>query len=427
MGQEEKMIGKSAASVVPVVVNADCTDLEPGTSIDARPLLSRDLLAGSPLFEGVTAAQMVELSSICRERRFAVGELILSEGAQEPFVYVLIEGIAQVIKNTSVGSYPVPIARLGAGDVLGELKIVEPRPSSASVTAVTEVTAVEININSLAESAPLTAVRATLLTNAGRILAARLISTTGKGADAIQRELDETRARMHAGRFIVLMFAMVATYQLAIAALVLVPGSARPATSVLSVIFVIWAVVPVVLLLRSSPFPLASYGLTTQGGGRIALQALIWTTPLLPVVLAFKLMLTRWVFPMADQSLFDPAALFAGHPFDLSLYLFAICLYLIHAPAQELVARAGLQGALQNFIPTQPGKINWKAIIISNLMFAAAHSFIGFWFCVAAFVPGLFWGWMFAKQRSLIGVAVSHAVVGLWAIFVVGVRAIIGG
>jgi membrane protease YdiL (CAAX protease family) len=36
-------------------------------------------------------------------------------------------------------------------------------------------------------------------------------------------------------------------------------------------------------------------------------------------------------------------------------------------------------------------------------------------------VPGLFWGWMFARQRSIVGVTVSHIVVGLWANFLVGV------
>jgi CRP-like cAMP-binding protein len=56
----------------------------------------------------------------------------------------LIEWVARAIKKTSVGSYQVPMARLGAGDVLGELKIVEPQPSSASVAAVTLVTAVEM-------------------------------------------------------------------------------------------------------------------------------------------------------------------------------------------------------------------------------------------------------------------------------------------
>ena len=392
-----------------------------------EPLLSRNLRERSAIFEGVTAAQMIGLESVCHERRFAPGELIFSEGALDPFVYVLIDGVAHVTKTTSISGDQMRMAELRSGDVLGELKIVDPQPGSASVVAVTQVTALAMDLDIFAGSAELTAVRAILLRNTGRILAASLRITTSEGADAMQRELDEIRARAHAGRFIVLMFAMVATYQLAISALILVPGSVRPPTSVISFIFVICSVIPVVLSLRRSPFPLKSYGLTTRSCGRITLQALIWTMPLLFLVLVYKLAWIRWAPSMADQPLFDPTAVFADRPFNLALYLFAICLYLLHAPLQELVARAGLQGTLQNFVPTQPGSINWRAILISNLLFATAHSFIGFWFCVAAFVPGLFWGWMFAKQRSLVGVTISHTVVGVWAIFVVGVRAIIGG
>jgi CRP-like cAMP-binding protein/membrane protease YdiL (CAAX protease family) len=416
-----------SGAVGPVIVGNDRLDLETTNSTDVEPPLSRTLREQSALFEGVTAAQMVELRSICSEREFAPGERILREGAQDPFVYVLMDGVAAVTKTTTIGDAQMRVAELHAGDVLGELKIVDPQPSSASVIAVTQVTALAMDLDTFAGSPALTAVRATLLHNVGRILAAKLRATTGDGADAMQRELEESRARVHAGRFIVLIFTMLATYQLAIAALVLVPESVRPLTSVLSFVFVIWAFIPVVLSLRRTPFPLESYGLTTRRSGPIALQALIWTIPLLLLVLVAKLAWIRWEPSMAGQPLFDPASVFSGQPFSLGVYLFAIGLYLVHAPLQELVARAGLQGTLQHFIPTRDGRVNWKAVVISNLLFAASHSFIGFWFCVAAFVPGLFWGWMFAKQRSLVGVIVSHIAVGVWAIFVVGVQAIIGG
>jgi CRP-like cAMP-binding protein/membrane protease YdiL (CAAX protease family) len=419
--------GLRSGTVGPTIVGDERTDSETATPPGVEPQLSRNLRAQSALFDGVTTAQMVELRSICSERRFAPGELILHEGAQDPFVYVLIDGVAQVTKNTSIGDAPMRIAELRSGDVLGELKIVDPQPSSASVIAVTQVTALAMDLDTFAGSPALTAVREILLRNVGRILAAKLRSTTGDGADAMQRELDESRARVHAGRFIVLIFTMLATYQLAISALDLVPGSVRPLTSVLSFIFVIWAFIPVALSLRRSPFPLASYGLTMRRSGQIAVQSLIWTIPLLLVVVVLKQAWIWWTPSMAGQPLFEPASVFDGHPFDLGIYLFAVCLYLIHAPLQELVARAGLQGTLQHFIPTRVGRINWKAILISNLLFAASHSFIGFWFCVAAFVPGLFWGWMFARQRSLVGVIVSHIAIGVWAIFVVGVQAIIGG
>jgi CRP-like cAMP-binding protein len=385
------------------------------------------LFASTDLLKGLAATQVAELMSVCREQHFAAGEFILREGDREPFVYILVEGLAQLTKKTSFGDGQIPMGELRSGDVLGELKIVDPQPSSASVLAVTPITAVAIDLDAFAKSAALVAARATVLGNIGKILATRLRHTTGLGADAMLRELEASRARAHAARFIVLMFAMVSTYQLALSALVLVPQPARPPNSILSIIFVFWTVVPVALSLRHSAFTLESYGLTMRRGGPIALQALIWTTPLVLLLLALKLALMRWAPSMADRPLFDPTALFAGGPFSLRFYLFAIIVYALHAPLQEFVVRAGLQGTLQHLSPKPPGSVNWQAIVISNLVFASGHCFLGLWFAIAAFVPGLFWGWMFAKQRSLIGVVVSHTVVGLWAIFVLGVHAIIGG
>ncbi|GEM_PF-1339871 len=381
----------------------------------------------SPLFEGMTDAQMVALRSISKERRYQPDEPIIREGGQTPFVYVLIDGVAKVTKTTLLGDAEMQMAELGSGDVLGELQLVDPQPSSASVIAVTVVIALEMSLDALASSPVLPDLQPILLRNVGRILALRLRVTTGSGADAMQRELDENRARVHAGRFIVSMFAMLAIYDLAIAALVLLPGWARPPTSLVSFALAIWTAVPIVLAVRHTPFSLESYGLTVRRTGHVIWQALIWSIPLLLVVIVVKLAWIRWAPWMADKPLFDPGDVFGHRAFDPTFYLIAIGLYMIHAPLQELVARAGLQGTLQNFIPVPVGRVNWKAIVISNLMFAAAHSFLGFAFCVAAFLPGLYWGWMFAKQRSLIGVAVSHATVGIFTLFVVGVTSIIGG
>ena len=123
----------------------------------------------------------------------------------------------------------------------------------------------------------------------------------------------------------------------------------------------------------------------------------------------------------------DPTAVFAGRPFDWGFFALAMLLYAVHAPLQEFVVRAGLQGSVQHFLRVPPHRVDWKAIVISNLLFAAGHGLMGFWFSAASFVPGLFWGWMFAKQRSLIGVTISHIAVGWWALFALGLHAMIGG
>jgi CRP-like cAMP-binding protein/membrane protease YdiL (CAAX protease family) len=380
----------------------------------------------SALFEGVTPTQIAELKSRFVELKFSPGQFILREAATDSFIYVLTDGIAHVTKTTLSGDAEMRIGELGPGDVLGELKIVDPEASSASVVAVTPVTAFALDLDTFAKAPALADARAVMLRNVGRILAARLRARTSDEADALKRELDESQAREHAGRFIVLMFTMIATYNLAISALAVLPVAIHPPMTVLSFILAIWTVIPVLMLFRNSPFPLESYGLTLRHGGRVVFQALLWTAPLLILVVVVKWIWIRSDPALAGQPLFDPTESVPA-PFSPGYYCFAIFLYSIHAPLQELVGRAGLQGTLQHLIPVAPGRVNWKAILISDLLFSAAHVFIGFWFCVAAFVPGMFWGWMFSRQRSLLGVIASHIVVGIWLLFVVGLEAFIGG
>jgi hypothetical protein len=84
------------------------------------------------------------------------------------------------------------------------------------------------------------------------------------------------------------------------------------------------------------------------------------------------------------------------------LYWVAVGLYLILTPIQEFVARSCLQAPLYAFLDGTEFRRVLLSILVSNLVFAAAHSHISFAFAVAAFVPGLFWGWIFARTNSLI-------------------------
>jgi CRP-like cAMP-binding protein len=384
-------------------------------------------LADAPLFRGFPQQQLDNLSAVCHQRVYQPGDFILREGETDQFVYILVEGRARLVKNTSDTGDSLSLRELAGGDVLGEMKLLDRKPSSASVVAVTVVRALAIDLDAFEVTPSLAETRTVLLHNLGDILADRLRHTNTLGVDAMRRELDENRARTHAGRFALLMFAMLAGYQLALSALTLVPDWRRPPDSVLSFAFILAGCIPVLLSLQSSPFPRESYGLTLHRGWRAAGEALILTVPLLVALVLIKLALMRWVPSMQHRPLFDTSALFAGRPFDPGFLALAMLMYAVHAPLQEFVVRVGMQGALQHFIPAPQGRPNWKAILISNVVFAANHTYIGFWFCLVAFLPGLFWGYLFARQRSWIGVSVSHVAVGLWALFALGLHAVIGG
>ncbi len=108
--------------------------------------------------------------------------------------------------------------------------------------------------------------------------------------------------------------------------------------------------------------------------------------------------------------------------FDLFAYIVTMTVYSIFSPIQEIATRCALQTTFFLFLPGGEITRKWNSIILSNLIFSAVHSHMDLTFAIVAFVPGLFWGWLFHKQRSLVGVSVSHIVLGVWVLFIIGVE-----
>ncbi len=86
------------------------------------------------------------------------------------------------------------------------------------------------------------------------------------------------------------------------------------------------------------------------------------------------------------------------------------------------MARCGVQAPLYAFLQGSEFKRAGLSIAVSNLVFAAVHAHIGAGFAMAAFVPGLFWGWIFLRTNSLLAASVSHLMIGGAAIFLLGVE-----
>ena len=107
----------------------------------------------------------------------------------------------------------------------------------------------------------------------------------------------------------------------------------------------------------------------------------------------------------------------------LTLWAAMAVLYALHAPFQEFVVRGCLQGALDEFLSGTNRQA--VAIIGSNLIFSSFHLHLSMGFALLTLLPGLLWGWLYARQRTLVGVALSHALTGLWAVFVVGIEGVL--
>jgi CRP-like cAMP-binding protein len=383
------------------------------------------LFASSPLFVDLDAAGWKRLLEIGAVRSFAPGERIFEEGSVDPNLYVIKRGFARVVKSTSTGEAVHQVAEIGPGEPIGEMKLFAPQPATASVYAIGAVDVMVIDLDRLRAEPDRGGLRAALAVNIARILADRLRGSSTKVADALQADLDEIKLRDSAGRFFVYLFAIMSGFAFFVALLAAL-GDRRPSQMTQSLLVILGCTAPVLYLLLRSPYPRATYGLTTAGWPRAVRDGIVLSLPLLLLLTLLKLAWLHLAPAPPGASLFDLDATLDG-PFSLGPWLLGAAVYAVVCPVQELFARAGLQASLHHFLGRDDRRTRVTVIVISNLIFASAHTYLGVRFMLAAFVPGLFWGWLFHRQRSLVGVSVSHILVGLWALFVLGLQVVIGG
>lgn len=98
-----------------------------------------DALSGWALCRRLAAAELEAIAAIAERLDFAAGGELFREGQSGDGVYLLVAGEVEVSKRTRSGERP--LARLGAGAVLGEMSLLtaEPRSASARAIAPTEV------------------------------------------------------------------------------------------------------------------------------------------------------------------------------------------------------------------------------------------------------------------------------------------------
>jgi len=232
-----------------------------------------------------------------------------------------------------------------------------------------------------------------------------------------QRELEQTRVVMRL--FVVFScFVMVSyTFALPIAARVLPAGLT---SSVLTFPLTLLWFAAAWILVRRSALPLAFFGVTTQGAWASMPQTLVWTLAGCAGATLLKLVLIATDGAFAHERLFNLAGLLdlrtSGVEFRATLLLAGA--YAVTAPLQEFIVRSSMQTALERCLAGPAAGV--QSIVLSNALFASGHVHLSLNFALVAFVAGLFWGALFARQRQLVGVSVCHLLVGWFAFLVVG-------
>ncbi|MDQ4129758.1 MAG: ATP-binding protein [Actinomycetota bacterium] len=118
-------------------------------TVDGDHVSLVDLLGERPEFAGVPREVLHRIAEHARLLDVPAGNLLLEEGSPPDAMYVAVEGEFEVTRR--VEDRELPVGRLGRGDILGEMALLEERPRSASARALVDSRVAEIDRDAFAE------------------------------------------------------------------------------------------------------------------------------------------------------------------------------------------------------------------------------------------------------------------------------------
>ena len=184
----------------------------------------------------------------------------------------------------------------------------------------------------------------------------------------------------------------------------------------ISVGILVMCLVIYIPMIRRSGFPAATYGLTLRNWKSSVRQSLLWTFLFLAALTLLKLIALQLVPAWRGMPLFSWYG-FTRYP-TLWQAFGLMAVYSLFSPVQEFIARGAMQSSLHEFLGGP--RANLWAVLLSSLMFTQIHLHLTPGYAAAVFFPSLFWGAMYARQRSLVGVSLSHILIGVYVAFFLG-------
>src|SRR4051812_16505404 len=113
--------------------------------VESEPIRSRVVLASIPFFAEVLDGEEIDiLGGSITPLSLAAGEVLIREDDSGNSMFVIVSGEIDVSVGDDDGGPARRLARLGAGDIVGEMSLMTGARRSATVTAATAVTTLEV-------------------------------------------------------------------------------------------------------------------------------------------------------------------------------------------------------------------------------------------------------------------------------------------
>lgn len=381
----------------------------------------RELVKQNTLFSLMSDEQLQHLMGIITGMwHLDPGDYVVHEGDEADNIYIIRSGSYEVLKKEFDSDTVYPIAKLGPGMSIGEVALLDSGKRSASVRALQPGTLLVIPIeklNALSQAEESVDIRMKM--NLAYEMGRRLRDTNESSVRYLQERLSEAEKRVEMGKFLTRVLVGLALYMFTMGF----------TAALAKVIDTTWVTIPILAgfafgvyrTVVTSPYPKANYGFTLANWQHNIVDSILWTIPMLAAIAFLKFLAVMFMPDTAGTTVFE---LSRNTGLTLTDILILSGAYAAFCPVQEMIARSGIQCSCQMFLT---GKYRiLQSIVLSNLLFSATHLHVGLSMALFVLPAGFFWGWLFSRQGSILGTSISHAIIGIYAFFIIGFDFIIG-
>ena len=368
--------------------------------------------SGNRLLEGLTAPQLSDIQEHLKTQHFEDGELIFSEGDPGKRVYLIESGEIEVYKENP----RVVLARLKPGMSFGGMALFNNVARAATCIAIgpTQLSYLTRKKMKMLSEGQYQSIYYRIIQNHVKIQQETVHKADSIIMEQTRLRLKEAREKIVFASFFTTLVLIVTLYVFALRTSISWIEQLQDSTPVTTGLLVLFTLFLVVMMRRNRMRP-EMYGLHLNNWKQVLSEALLWTLGFIAAVTVLKFVMIQWVPAFQGRTLFE----FPDLDTHKTSYVWMIAgMYALFAPIQEFIARGVIQGTLQNFLT---GKyVTTRAILIATLLFSITHLHLDMSLAVFVIVPSIFWGLMYARQKSLLGVSISHIIIGLYVLFVMG-------
>ena len=377
------------------------------------------------LLNGLKKEQCKLLYSKSKDIFLQPNDTVIKEGEDADALYLIISGECQIYKydeNLKKNSF---IGKLGRGEVIGEMGLFGEKKRLASIKSSTNTKLKQILYSDFLNIAHSDYSYSMIFLNISRNLSKRIRSDNAQIIEGMRNEINEFSKKQEIGSFYAFIIFCVCIYTLLLKIFSLVTNTSINSSPITLLITFLYCVF-VYFALKTLQMPLKMFGLTKENAATAIKESILFSIPIFFIIVLAKILLIKFSPHYSQNVVFDfwttwASCQWLGHLLtSQNVWTYSLIIYILFACSlQEFLSRGVLQSLLMQFL-NQKYKI-FISILVANLVFTAHHLYISNNVAIAAFLLGLYFGWLYARHRTLIGCWCAHVFLGSWMFFIVGV------